>query len=67
MYRCSDGLCIPMSAVRDGKPDCPDGEDEDAGCIYCREVSSACLPDERICNGIQDCLSGEDEAICGGT
>uniref|UniRef100_T1IYS1 DUF4758 domain-containing protein n=1 Tax=Strigamia maritima TaxID=126957 RepID=T1IYS1_STRMM len=56
-------ICIPLTAVRDGKADCPDNSDEEpclADEFQCRS-NAQCIPLAFFQDGHEDCDDGSDE------
>ncbi|XP_054273123.1 basement membrane-specific heparan sulfate proteoglycan core protein-like isoform X4 [Macrosteles quadrilineatus] len=72
-FRCSSGHCLSMSALCNGRPDCPGGDDE----IHCPNAHTCqpyefqcrrdrnCVPQSRKCDGYPDCSDSSDEEDCG--
>ncbi|XP_045620966.1 vitellogenin receptor isoform X2 [Procambarus clarkii] len=58
-------ICIPSTAVCDGKRDCPQEDDED--CTWCSQYefhchrTDRCIPLRWVCDGEEDCQDGSDE------
>ena len=71
MFKCKDYLCIHLSTVCDGQPDCLHGDDEKfctslvcPGFLKCRG-EMRCVGLGEVCDGLLDCLySFDDELIC---
>jgi hypothetical protein len=75
-HTCPDFSCIPLEALCNGFPDCPDGSDElaeacdpnpdgcDPGFFACAQ--GGCVADGVVCDGVEDCVNGSDEENCGG-
>lgn len=73
-HTCSDATCIPAARRCDGRPDCLDGDDEQAcdggdatGCAgnewACTD--GTCIPADWHCDGeYEDCADGADETAC---
>ncbi len=72
MFKCLVSYCIPWRYVRDGKWDCPVGDDEKL--IFqkqeqCRNLfrcqnTSICISIGNTCDGQIDCPQGDDEYLC---
>ncbi|BFZ07664.1 hypothetical protein BsWGS_10703 [Bradybaena similaris] len=68
--KCLDSYCIPLHYLRDGRTDCPSGEDENlfyiglcVGNFACWD-SQICLHPDLVCNGHPDCPQEDDELDC---
>ncbi|XP_038052704.1 uncharacterized protein LOC119725371 [Patiria miniata] len=69
-FACSAGiLCINASQVCDGKPDCPEFDDEfDCGCgsgKYKCSHGDDCVNPSSLCDANYDCMDRSDEEQCG--
>ncbi|XP_044579347.1 basement membrane-specific heparan sulfate proteoglycan core protein isoform X6 [Cotesia glomerata] len=67
-YTCRDRSCIPLSAICNGRPDCPYNEDEQ-DCHRCAKGqfkcnNGDCISGDQKCNGVIDCDDGSDEDEC---
>ncbi|CAG5125792.1 unnamed protein product [Candidula unifasciata] len=69
--KCYDSYCIPHHYLRDGKADCPTGEDEQlfyigprTGKYFACWDSNIFLHPVLVCNGRTDCPLGDDELDC---
>ena len=69
-FTCLDGsVTLPLSALNDGKCDCPDNSDEPgtSGCLnghfYCHNEGGKpkLIPSHKVGDGICDCCDGSDE------
>ncbi|XP_070532232.1 uncharacterized protein [Ptychodera flava] len=70
-YKCPTSYCIPLHMRCNGRPDCPNGEDEVncdnytcPGAHKCHDVHY-CISLEKVCDGVKDCTDGDDEFQCG--
>ncbi|XP_076314913.1 LOW QUALITY PROTEIN: uncharacterized protein LOC143227344 [Tachypleus tridentatus] len=60
--RTDSSICISLTQLHDGKPDCPDKSDEEClpGEFQC-QTSRQCIPEDRVRDGWEDCRDGSDE------
>uniref|UniRef100_A0A182LSG8 SEA domain-containing protein n=1 Tax=Anopheles culicifacies TaxID=139723 RepID=A0A182LSG8_9DIPT len=70
--RCGNtGVYICAIQQCDGRPDCPNGEDENPDvCQKCEKDEfscdgTRCISGDKVCDGLRDCNDGQDEANCG--
>ncbi|CAG7828608.1 unnamed protein product, partial [Allacma fusca] len=77
MYSCSNGKCIPLHQVCDGKQDCSTaGFTEDEDPVFCSATNrcktpnsyqcgleGACISLDQVGDDVEDCPSGSDEDI----
>ncbi|CAG5117908.1 unnamed protein product, partial [Candidula unifasciata] len=68
--KCYNSYCIPLYYLRDGRADCPMGEDEQPfytgpciGHFACWD-SNICLHPDLVCDGHTDCPYDDDELDC---
>ncbi|CAG5130654.1 unnamed protein product [Candidula unifasciata] len=68
--KCYNSYCIPHYYLRDGRADCPTGEDEQllytgpcTGYFACWD-SNICLHPDLVCDGHTDCPHSDDELDC---
>ncbi|CAG5115315.1 unnamed protein product [Candidula unifasciata] len=68
--KCYNSYCIPHYYLRDGRADCPTGEDEQlfytgpcTGHFACWD-SNICLHPDLVCDGYTDCPYDDDELGC---
>ena len=67
-YDFSFGTCVPGVNVCDGKPDCPDGEDESSCAMYVCPNNKE-IVESKLCDGHNDCGDSvaSDECNCSST
>ena len=71
-FKCNSyDICVPLRLVCNGKPDCPNGEEEaDCETFSCPKMlrctkEKICVHPSEICDGVLHCpLSGDDEVFC---